>query len=64
MIRMHTAADRPDLFARGVPSADVWPEYNLHGDVANQWWAKLGDELAEFQFVLHDEEADEIVAQG
>jgi hypothetical protein len=64
MITMHTAAERPDLWARGVASADVWPEYNRHGDVANKWWGKLDDELADFQFVLHDDTTDEVVAEG
>jgi hypothetical protein len=61
---MHTAAARPDLWERGLDSASVWPEYNLHGDVLNQWWGHLDEELPEFQFVLHDEERDEIVAEG
>ena len=61
---LHTAAERPDLWQRGIPSESVWPEYNLHGDVLNQWWGHLDEELAEFQFVLYDEAADEVVAEG
>lgn len=61
---MHTAAERPDLWERGIPSEAVWPEYNLHGDVLNQWWGYLDEELADFQFVLHDEANDEVVAEG
>jgi hypothetical protein len=61
---MCTAAERPDLWARGLDSATVWPEYNLHGDVLNQWWPHLDEELADFQFVLYDEETDEVVAEG
>jgi hypothetical protein len=61
---VHTAAERPDLWERGIPSEAVWPEYNLHGDVLNEWWGFLDEELAGFQFVLHDEEADEVVAEG
>ena len=41
----------------------VWPEYNVHGNVARQLWARL-EELPEFQFVLYDDEADEILAEG
>jgi hypothetical protein len=52
---MHTAVERPDLWERGIDSALVWPEYNLHGDVLNQWWGLLDEELAELQFVLYDE---------
>jgi hypothetical protein len=61
---MHTAAERPDLWERGIPSADVWPEYNLHGDVLNRWWGHLDEELADFQFVLYDEANDTVVAEG
>ena len=64
MLAMHTAAERPDLWERGIESADVWPEYNLHGDVLNQWWGLLDEELADLQFVLHDEETDTVVAEG
>ena len=61
---MHTAAERPDLWERGIPSESVWPEYNLHGDVLNQWWGHLDEDLADYQFVLYDEAADEVVAEG
>jgi hypothetical protein len=61
---MHTAAERPDLWERGIPSESVWPEYNLHGDVLNQWWGHLDEDLTDYQFVLHDEDADEVVAEG
>jgi len=64
MLAMHTAAERPDLWERGIGSADVWPEYNLHGDVLNQWWGLLDQELADLQFVLHDEETNTVVAEG
>lgn len=48
---MHTAAERPDLWERGIPSAAVWPEYNLHGDRLNRWWDHLGEELADYRYV-------------
>jgi hypothetical protein len=64
MITMHTVAERPDLWARGIDSVSVWPEYNLHGDVLNQWWGLLDTELPEYQFVLHDEETDTVIAEG
>lgn len=63
-LTMHTAAERPDLWERGVPSAAVWPEYNLHGDRLNRWWGHLDQELADYQFVLWDEAAGEVVAEG
>jgi len=61
---LHTAADRPDLWERGVPSKSVWPEYNLHADVLNRWWGHLEEELPQFQYVLYDEARDEVVAEG
>jgi hypothetical protein len=63
-LSLHTAVERPDLWERGVPSDRVWPEYNLHGDVVNQWWGLLDEEMAGFQFVLYDEEADVVAAEG
>ena len=64
MLNVHTAADRPDLWERGIDSSSVWPEYNLHGDVLNQWWGHLDEELPDYQFVLHDDDTDEVVAEG
>jgi hypothetical protein len=64
VVTMHTAAERPDLWERGIDSAMVWPEYNLHGDVLNQWWGLLDEELAELQFVLYDDAEDVVVAEG
>jgi GNAT superfamily N-acetyltransferase len=61
---MHTAADRPDLWERGIPSDTVWPEYQLHGDVVNQWWGLLDEELRDYQFVLYDEANDLVAAEG
>jgi hypothetical protein len=60
-----TAAARPDVWARAEDlDADVWPEYNRHGDVLNEYWGRLDEDFAEFQFVLYDEQADELLAQG
>lgn len=63
-VKLFTAAERPDLIAAGVESASVWPEYNLHGDVLNQFWGRLIPELPDFQFVLIDEATDTVVAEG
>ena len=63
-VTLHTAAERPDLWERGIDSADVWPEYNLHGDVLNRFWPHLDEELADYQFVLYDDQADAVVAEG
>ncbi|GAA2132238.1 hypothetical protein [Nocardioides bigeumensis] len=63
-LSLHTAAERPDLWERGIESADVWPEYNLHGDVLNELWPRLDQEIPQLQFVLYDDDADEVVAEG
>jgi hypothetical protein len=64
MITVHTAAERPGLWKVGYDAPSVWPEYNRHGDVISQWWGLLDEELPEFQFVLYDDEADSVLAQG
>lgn len=62
-ISFATAAERPDLWARGIDSAEVWPEYNRHGTNFGEW-ENLDTEFAEFQFVLYEEDSDEVVAEG
>ena len=64
LFTMHTASEHPDLWERGIASASVWPEYNLHGDVLNLWWGHLDEELAGFQFVLYDEPNDAVATEG
>lgn len=64
-LRAVTCAERPDLWRRSDEEiTGVWPEYNRHGDVLNEYWGRLEEEFADFQFVLHDEEADLVLAQG
>lgn len=45
-------------------SAEVWPEYNLHGDVMNLYWGRLYEVFPDFQFVLYDDGADVALAEG
>jgi hypothetical protein len=60
-----TARERPDLWERADGlDADVWPEYNRHGNVLNGYWPRLDEDFPEFQFVLYDEAGDELVAEG
>jgi GNAT superfamily N-acetyltransferase len=63
-MRVLTWAERPDLAGRGPASAEVWPEYNLHGDVFDDWWGPLEQELPGYQFALYDEATDTVVAEG
>jgi hypothetical protein len=45
-------------------SAQVWPEYNMHGDVMNHYWGRLYEVFPEHQFVLYDEPTDTVLAEG
>jgi hypothetical protein len=62
-VRLFTWEERPDLAERGPDSADVWPEYNLHGDAFDDWWEPLLD-AAQSQLALYDEETDTVLAEG
>jgi hypothetical protein len=62
-LSVYTFAQRPDLAERGVPSADVWPEYNLHGDVLSPYWRPLLDELPQFQLLMYDDESDTVLGE-
>jgi hypothetical protein len=58
-------SQRPELWQRIADlSSQVWPEYNLHGEVANRYWDKLYNDFPDFQFVLYDDERDEVLAEG
>jgi GNAT superfamily N-acetyltransferase len=63
-VRLFTWEERPELADAGPASEDVWPEYNLHGDIFDEWWTPLLRELREFQFALFDEEAGVVLAEG
>ncbi|HEU4450701.1 MAG TPA: hypothetical protein VFR63_12065 [Gaiellaceae bacterium] len=63
--RVHTCAERPDLWERSQEEIrDVWPEYNVHGDVLNRYWARLDEDFRDFQLILHDGDADVVLAQA
>jgi GNAT superfamily N-acetyltransferase len=64
-LKIVSARERPDLLERAGERADtVWPEYNKHGDVLNEYWGRLGEVFPDFQFVLHEEADDEVLAEG
>ena len=58
-------ADHPELWDQitGL-DAEVWPEYNRHGDVLNQYWSHLYDAFPNYQFVLYDDAAEVVLAEG
>jgi hypothetical protein len=63
-VRLLTWAERPELARLGPAAEDVWPEYNLYGDVFDEWWAPLLEELPEYQFALFDEDAGVVLAEA
>jgi len=63
-VRLVTWEERPELRKLGHAAEDVWPAYNLHGDVVGEWWAPLLEELPEFQFSLVEDNGDVVLAKG
>jgi hypothetical protein len=58
-------SERPELWdGLGDLSAEVWPEYNLHGETLNYYWAQLYDVFPEWQFVLVDPQDETVLAEG
>jgi len=58
-------SERPELWERAAGlSAEVWPEYNMHGDVLNVYWGRLYEVFPEYQFCLYDAERGEVAAEG
>jgi hypothetical protein len=58
-------SERPELWDQitGL-SAEVWPEYNMHGDVLNAYWSQLYEQFPDYQFVLYDESTGDVLAEG
>jgi hypothetical protein len=58
-------SERPELWERiGDLSAEVWPEYNRHGDVIGPYWPGLYERFPDFQFVLYDDGHDDVLGEG
>lgn len=58
-------SQRPELWKdTSTITREVWPEYNLHSEDPNGYWGRLFDEFGAFQFVLYDEERQEVMAEG
>jgi hypothetical protein len=51
--------ERADLI-----DADVWPEYNRHGEILNPFWGRMLTELADYQFVVVDDDTGAFLAEG
>ncbi len=58
-------SERPELWKSiSDLSEEVWPEYNLHGDILNQYWEQLYDVFPQWQFVLYDAGNQAVLAEG
>ena len=58
-------SERPELWQNTSDlSAEVWPEYNLHGQTLNYYWGQLHDVFPEWQFVLYDPQDETVLAEG
>lgn len=64
-MRVVRYSEQPALWENiGYLSWQIWPEYNMHGDVVNPYWARLYDERADYQFVLCDTSGQVPLAEG
>jgi len=58
-------SERPELWADTEDvTAEVWPEYNRHGEVMGRYWGRLFEDFPGFQLVLFDDEVGEVIAEG
>ena len=64
-LRVVRRSERPELWddIRDL-SDEVWPEYNLHGEFINYYWAQLYDVFPEWQFVLYEPAEQLVLAEG
>jgi hypothetical protein len=58
-------SERPELWdSTDDLFADVWPEYNQHGQTLNHYWGQLYDVFPQWQFFLCDPGSGEVLAEG
>ena len=64
-VTVHRYSERPELWDQIADlDAEVWPEYNRHGNVMVQHWEQLYEQFPDFQFVLFDDDDGEVLAEG
>lgn len=64
-LAVFTAEERPDLWVNAEASFPiVWPEYNLHGDVAGESFGVLFPTYARVQVLVYGGEVERVVARG
>jgi GNAT superfamily N-acetyltransferase len=58
-------SERPELWdAISDLSAEVWPEYNQHGETLNYYWDQLYEVFPDWQFVLYHRGDNVVLAEG
>ena len=63
-LRVQTIAERPELRDQlGRADAAAYPAFMLHTDLA-ELWPSVYDEFPDYQFVLHDEASEVVLAHG
>ena len=62
-MRVVTWAQQPELASSGIESSAVWPEYNLHADVFDDFWEPLLERFPAYQFAVLDEDGT-LLAEG
>jgi GNAT superfamily N-acetyltransferase len=62
-LRFYSYDERPELEERKVSGLEIWPAFMLESEVSNRCWRLLYERFGAFQHFLHDEEADEVVAE-
>jgi GNAT superfamily N-acetyltransferase len=64
-LQVFRRSERPELWddIRDL-SDEVWPEYNVHGEFINHYWAQLYEVFPEWQFVLYEPAERLVLAEG
>lgn len=52
------------MAAQSIPDAEIWPEFNLHGDTYLRSWERLSTDLPEFQFAMCDADTGDVIADA
>jgi hypothetical protein len=64
-VRIVSALARPDIADQAdQATADAFPEYNTHGDIAAPRWSRLYQEYPAYQLVLWDPATGEILGEA
>jgi GNAT superfamily N-acetyltransferase len=66
MLRFISVSENAELMARYDKQRDPWEgmEWMYHDPVCNVYWERLYPDFGDFQFVVYDDEADELLGQG